>query len=113
MPDHGATPDGARATSSASYDLHVKKEVYREHGVQEYLVWRVLDREIDWFVLHNGEYEPLKVGTDGLFRSTTFPGLWLDPAALLTGNGAQVLSALQQGLACPEHAAFVKRLAGS
>src|SRR5215510_12464605 len=29
------------AASSASYDLHVKREVYLRNGVQEYVVWRV------------------------------------------------------------------------
>ena len=37
------------AASSASYDLHAKLHVYRRTGVREYLVWRVLEREIDWF----------------------------------------------------------------
>ena len=46
------------ASSSASYDLHVKLHVYRRSGVREYLVWRVLDRQIDWFVLREGRYEP-------------------------------------------------------
>ncbi len=32
------------ASSSASYDLHDKKKVYRRNGVQEYIVWRVGDR---------------------------------------------------------------------
>lgn len=31
---------GEIAYSSASYDLHVKKEVYRKNGVREYIVWR-------------------------------------------------------------------------
>ena len=101
------------ASSSASYDLHVKLEVYRDHGVREYLVWRVLDRAIDWFVLRGVAYEPLAAGSDGLLRSETFPGLWLDPVALLTGTGAQVVRVLQQGLASPEHAALVERLAAA
>lgn len=29
------------AASTASYDLHDKKQVYRRNGVQEYLVWRL------------------------------------------------------------------------
>jgi Uma2 family endonuclease len=37
--------------SSAAYDLHEKKEAYRRNGVREYVVWRVLDRAIDWFDL--------------------------------------------------------------
>ena len=48
---------------------------------------------------------------DGLYRSKVFPGLWLDPAALLRGDLAGVLATLDRGLASPEHAAFVAKLA--
>jgi len=34
------------AASSASYDLHDKLRAYRRKGVQEYIVWRTLDRAI-------------------------------------------------------------------
>lgn len=99
------------ASSSASYDLHVKLEVYRKHGVREYIVWRTVDRAIDWFVLRGDEYEALSPDDGGILQSEVFPGLRLDPAALLAGDGARVLAVLQQGLASPEHAQFVKRLA--
>jgi hypothetical protein len=46
----------------------------------------------------------------GIVRSETFPGLWLDTAALLGFDLPVVLRTLQQGLAAPEHAAFVARL---
>lgn len=95
------------AASSASYDLHDKLHAYRRNGVREYLVWRVLDRAIDWFALRHERYEP--ISADRL-RSEVFPGLWLDAAALLRGDLAQVLALLQQGLASPEHAEFVRRL---
>ena len=98
------------ASSSASYDLHAKLRVYRRNGVREYLVWRVLDHEVDWFVLRAGQYERLPVDAEGLLRSEVFPGLWLDPAALLRGDLATVLAIVQRGLASPEHAAFVARL---
>jgi Uma2 family endonuclease len=100
------------ASSSASYDLHVKRDVYGEHGVREYVVWRVGDRVIDWFVLRGDQYQPLAVQADGIFRSEVFPGLWLDPMALVSGDGVRVLEVLRLGLASPEHAAFVKRLTG-
>ena len=45
--------------SSASYDLHLKKQVYRRHDVREYVVWRTYDAEIDWFVLRHDKYERL------------------------------------------------------
>jgi Uma2 family endonuclease len=98
------------ASSSVSYDLHAKLHVYRRNGVREYLVWRVLDQEIDWFVLRDGQYERMPVDAQGLVHSEVFPGLWLDPAALVRGDLATVLAIVQQGLASPEHSAFVARL---
>ena len=98
------------ASSSVSYDLHAKLHVYRRNGVREYLVWRVLEQAIDWFMLRAGQYEPLPLDAGGLLRSEVFPGLWLDPAALVRGDLATVLAIVQQGLGSPEHAAFVTRL---
>ena len=83
---------------------------YRRNGVCEYIVWRVLDREIDWFVLHDGRYEPLPLSSDGLLRSIVFPGLWLDPAALIRGDLAKVLAVVRQGVSSPEHADFAAGL---
>lgn len=98
------------ASSSVSYDLGAKLHAYRRNGVREYVVWRVLDQQIDWLVLVEGRYEPLEADADGLFKSTVFPGLWLDPAALLSYDLSRVLAVLHQGLATPEHAAFVEGL---
>jgi Uma2 family endonuclease len=98
------------AASSASYDLHTKLNVYRRNGVQEYLVWRVLDQQLDWFVLRGSQYERLVPDAQGWLRSAAFPGLWLDVVALLQGDMARVLAVVQQGVASPEHAAFVQRL---
>jgi len=98
------------ASSSVSYDLTDKFKVYRRNGVCEYLVWRVLDRQIDWFVLRKGEYVRLPLDEAGLYRSEVFPGLWLDPTALVGGDTTTVFAVLQRGLASPEHAAFVARL---
>jgi Uma2 family endonuclease len=98
------------ASSSVSYDLHAKLHVYRRNGVREYIVWRVGERAIDWFVLRAGQYERAPVDAHGLVRSAVFPGLWLDPAALLRGDLATVLAIVQQGLGSPEHATFVARL---
>ena len=94
------------AASSASYDLHEKLNAYRRNGVREYVVWRVWDEAVDWLVLRGGRFEPL---ADGIYRSEVLPGLWLEPAAVLRGDLARVLQVLQQGLASPEHAAFVTR----
>jgi hypothetical protein len=74
------------------------------------IVWRERDRQIDWFVLREGEYVRLACDEAGLYCSEVFPGLWLDPAALVSGDMRTVLAALARRLASPEHAAFIARL---
>ena len=96
--------------SSAAYDLHQKLDVYRRHGVREYLVWRVLDEQIDWFILREGRFDRLEPDPAGIYKSRVFPGLWLDAGALLRGEQADVLNVLNQGLASAEHAELVERL---
>jgi Uma2 family endonuclease len=96
--------------SSGSRDLGMKYEAFEADGVPEYLVWRTDVGAIEWFVLKRKKYMPLKPHPDGTLRSETFPGLWLDPAALLAGDLAKVLAVVQQGIASPEHAAFVAKL---
>jgi Uma2 family endonuclease len=98
------------AASSDSLDATVKRRLYLRNGVCEYVLWRVADGELDWFVRRGNRFVRLRPGRDGVLRSQVFPGLWLDRAALLRGDLAAVLGVLQQGLASPEHAAFVARL---
>ena len=98
------------AASSAAYDLHDKRRVYARNGVQEYLAVQMYERKVDWFVLREGVYETLKLDAERVLHSEVFPGLWLNPAAIFSGDLAAMLAVLQQGLASPEHAAFVERL---
>jgi Uma2 family endonuclease len=97
------------AASSVSYDLHQKLHVYRRHGVPEYLVWRVDDGEVDWFVLEGGHYARQGAAADGLLHSRVFPGLWLDVAALLRGDLRALRAAVERGVGSAEHRAFVAR----
>lgn len=99
------------AASSASYDLHDKKNIYRRNGVQEYVVWRVDDEAVDWFRLREGVYHRLEYPEDGLLRSRVFPGLHLNVEALLAGDTSGVLATLEKGLETEEHTAFVEQLA--
>lgn len=101
---------GEIAASSVSFDLNEKLAAYEENGILEYIVWRVEDRDIDWFVLKGGEYQRLSRTRDGLFKSKVFPGLWLDAAAIVAGDMVRVLEVVQQGIASPEHRRFVARL---
>jgi hypothetical protein len=98
------------SVSSVSLDMTTKLHVYRRNQVREYIVWRVLERAVDWFVLRQTQYERLAPAPNGVYQSQVFPGLWLDSAALTRFDLATVLQVLQQGIASPEHAAFVSRL---
>ena len=98
------------AASSVSIDRNAKFRVYRDKGISEYVLWRVEDQEIDWFVLRDDQYVALRPAADGILHSEVFPGLWLDPAGLMAMDTGRVLDALQRGFASPEHAAFVERM---
>ncbi len=99
------------AMSSANIDLHAKKRDYETAGVREYVVVLVEDRRVVWFARGRRGFAELKAGPDGVYRSRTFPGLWLNPAALFERSARGVTETLQSGLATPEHAAFVAKLA--
>jgi Uma2 family endonuclease len=98
------------ASSSAAIDLHLKKADYEKAGVDEYVVALVRTREVRWFFLEGGHYRPLEPDADGIFRSRKFPGLWLDPQALLGNDIPRLREVLGQGLASEEHAAWVEAL---
>jgi Uma2 family endonuclease len=98
---------------STTHDLHVKLDLYQAAKVPEYLAILLFEREIRWHVLVNDRYQTLTPDADGLLRSRTFPGLWLDGNALLAGNTQQVLTRLQEGLNSAEHKDFVAKLAAS
>jgi Uma2 family endonuclease len=96
------------AHSSRSVDLHSKRLDYARYGVREYLVLCVRERQVRWFDLPADQ--ELAIDADGILRVRCFPGLWIDVEALLNKE-RRMLDVLQQGLATPEHAAFVRTLA--
>lgn len=102
------------SASSASYDLNQKKRVYARNGVPEYIVYLAYEKRVIWHVLRDGVYEEQAANEDGVLKSERFPGLWLLPDALLSGDLSRVLETLQKGLASPEHknfsAALTRRL---
>jgi Putative restriction endonuclease len=98
------------SASTVSIDLHAKFKLYLRKHVREYIVWRVDDETIDWFVEQQGRFERLEPDAAGIFKSTVFPGLWLDAEALIKLDLLRVLHVLEQGIASPEHAAFIARL---
>lgn len=84
------------AASSASHDLGTKMNVYRRNGLQEYMVWQILEGRIDWFQLVEGVYQPIAPNQDGIIESVVFPGLRLNVAAMLSGDLQAVMAALDQ-----------------
>lgn len=97
--------------SSRRLDLGARKADYERAGVREYLFVGVDPDEVRWFVRREDGFGELALDPDGLVRSEVFPGLWLDPRALLADDVDRVVAALELGLATPEHAAFVAHLA--
>ena len=94
--------------TDADCDLYAKRRDYERAGVREYIVFVIQEKHIVWFA-HNDGFAPQQPGTDGVFRSEFFGGLWLD-AAILQEDTLRVHEVLQQGLASPEHKAFVEKL---
>jgi Uma2 family endonuclease len=95
--------------SIRSLDLNAKKRSYENAGVFEYIVWDLRTPKLHWFDL--AASKELNIDPDGILRSFTFPGLWIDSAALFARKFRPLLATLDRGLATPEHAAFVKELA--
>lgn len=98
------------AHSSKAIDLHRKLKRYAEFGVLEYIVLCVHPKQIYWFDFQKSLSRSRTADSEGIFKSSTFPGLWIHSNALLSRDYAQSMEVLDRGLASPEHAAFVRRL---
>ncbi len=97
--------------STRLFDLGPKLAEYERAGVLEYVVRTLEPDEVRWHVLRDGRLAAVPPDPDGWYRSTTFPGLWLDPEALLNRDTRRLRAVVDQGLAAPEHAAFAALLA--
>lgn len=96
--------------SSAGYDLHEKKDLYEAAGVLEYVAVLLHESEVRWHRLERRKYRLVRSASGGIFKSSVFPGLWLNTPALLNHDLRTVLATLDVGLATPDHTAFVKAL---
>jgi Uma2 family endonuclease len=99
------------ADSSLAKDLGPKLADYERAGVPEYVVLSINPPAVRWHVLREGRLIEVSPDPDGLYRSKIFPGLWLDPVALIAGNKVALKATVDRGLATPEHAEFVAKLA--
>lgn len=98
------------AASSQAYDLREKRVDYERYGVKEYVVYAIGPQRVYWWIRRGERFEELAPGSDRIFRSEIFAGLWLDPTALPEPNSSRLHATLHKGLASPEHAAFVAKL---
>ncbi len=98
------------ANTSVGRDMGPKYDAYQTAEVAEYLVWRTAHREVLLFAHRRGAYRPV-TPVEGILHSLAFPGLWIDAAAMVAGDFPTTMATLQLGLASPEHAAFVAKLA--
>jgi Uma2 family endonuclease len=99
------------ALSSRSIDLHGKRLDYRRYGALEYVVACLKERQLRWFDLRSDRELP--ADADGVCRVHAFPGLWIHAEALFAKDLPQLLATLNEGLASPEHVAFVQKLAAA
>ncbi len=98
------------ARSSRSIDLGPKLEEYQQAGVKEYVVLALEPDEVFWHTRRGDRLVVISPGEDGIYRSETFPGLWLDPSALFRFDLNGLIGTLERGLTSPEHADFVQEL---
>ena len=101
------------ADSSRATDLGPKRLSYEQGNCLEYLVFSLAPPDILWHIRLDDKLTPVVPDADGILRSRAFPGLWLDSNALIANDLAALIATLNQGLAMPEHAAFVARLAAA
>jgi Uma2 family endonuclease len=97
--------------TTSSRDLGIKLALYQTIGVPEYLTILIEKQTAIWRRFEGDCYREIKPGRDGILKSHSFPGLWLNTKALFASDEAGVLATLNQGLASPEHTAFVRSLA--
>ncbi len=97
--------------STRKIDLGPKRRDYERAGVLEYIVVSLEPAEVHWHIRRDGQLKRDVADADGIHRSSSFPGLWLDPSALVEGDSTRLIAVLEWGLASPEHAAFAARLA--
>ncbi len=98
------------ATASLEVDLGPKLADYERAGVLEYIVIDPVSSAVYWHARIDGRFTHLDSHLDGIYRSVTMGGLWLDATALFEGDGMRLIDTLDRGIATPQHARFTARL---
>jgi Uma2 family endonuclease len=95
--------------STVGIDLREKRVDYRDAGVCEYIVVCLEERTVRWFDLSTDT--PLVIDSRGVLKSRSFPGLWIDVAALVNRDIKRLVSTVQRGIRTKAHQRFVACLA--
>lgn len=99
------------ANSSAGTDLFLKRDLYEEHGVREYVVWLPAADRAVIHRLRDGKFNRQTIEASDpapVFDSEVFPGLRIDFGRLAASDLAGAFEALQTALETPEHTAFAR-----
>ena len=104
---HGAPELVVEVAKATRYvDFGPKLDDYQRAGVTEYVVLAIEPDEICWYNLDQGTLVQQPIGDGGLYRSTVFPGLWLDPVGVFSGDTRRLRATVDMGCATREHAAL-------
>ena len=98
------------AHTTKHLDLGIKLAEYERAGVQEYVVRLLTPNAVRWHRLQDGKLTLVLPDADGWYRSTVFPGLWLDPVALLHHDTRRLREVVELGTHTADHADFIARL---
>ena len=98
------------AHTTRNLDLGLKLTEYARAGVPEYVVRLLTPNAVRWHCLHDGQLILTPPDADGWYRSTNFPGLWLDPVALLNHDTRRLREVADLRIQTADHADFVARL---
>ena len=88
-------------TIAATIDLGPRKADYERVGVREYFFIGLHPQELRRFVRRDGQFVEVPCDADGVFRSRSFPGFWLDIPAVQADDLNRLVDVLNQGLATP------------
>ena len=95
--------------SSRSLDLGPKLALYQRAGVSEYVAVLLEEQRIEWRRLEGGSFRLIPADA-GVYKSSVFPGLWVDENAFWADDSGQLLQTLELGIQSDECRDFVGRL---
>lgn len=94
------------ASTSLMYDRYEKYDLYERCRIAEYVLFQIEEARLSWFELDASGYREIAPDTTGILRSPRFPGLWLNPTRITSGDMQGVFADLDGGLASPEFLKF-------